>query len=137
MRHGAELRLIPRYEPQAKGSGIRVTHLHGGAISFAADKCGGDVCVSIFIIQVYHIGHAAWQEQLIPLICLALEEHAVNIAAYKKTKQQVAPRTLYSNSCHLQSTYSVSATMPTAMHAFLCFTDSTQQPCEVGIIISF
>lgn len=65
---------------------IWVTYLHGGAISFAADESGGDVCVSVLIIQVYHIGHTAWQEQLIPLIRLALEEHAVNIAAYEKRK---------------------------------------------------
>lgn len=65
---------------------IWVTHLHGGAISFAADKSGRDVCVSILIIQVYHIGHATRQEQLIPLIGLAFEEHAVYIAAYGKRK---------------------------------------------------
>lgn len=73
--------------------GTWVTHLHGGAISFAADKSSGDVCVSVLIIQVYHIGHAAWKKQLIPLICFALEEHAVNISAYKK-QQQVASKNL-------------------------------------------
>ncbi|KAL0607939.1 hypothetical protein AAY473_024545 [Plecturocebus cupreus] len=56
------------------------------AISLASDKSGGDIRVSILIIQVYHIGHAARQEQLVPLICFALEKHSVNIAAYNKKK---------------------------------------------------
>lgn len=82
MRPRAESRLIPRFE--ARGTGSQVTYLHSGAICFAADKRGGDVCVRVLIIQVYHIGHAAWQEQLIAFIRLASKQCAVHIAAYKK-----------------------------------------------------
>lgn len=59
MRLRATSRLITRFEAHAAGSGTWVTHLHGGAISFAADKSSGDVQVGVLIIQVHHIGHAA------------------------------------------------------------------------------
>lgn len=91
-RSRTEVEMIPRFEAQ-------VTHLHSGTIRFAADKSGGDVCVSILIIEVYHVSHAAWQKELIPLIRFALEEHAVNVAAYKEEGQQGASENLC-NSCH-------------------------------------
>lgn len=61
-------------------------YLHGGAVSLAADQRGGDIGVGILIIQIYHIGHPAWQEQLVPLIGLVLEQDAVNVAAWTEGK---------------------------------------------------
>lgn len=55
-------------------------YLHGGAVSLAADQRGGDIGVCILVIQINHIGHPAWQEQLIPLIGLVLEQNAVDVA---------------------------------------------------------
>lgn len=56
-------------------------YLHGGAVSLAADQRGGDIGVGVFIIQIYHVGHPARQEQLVPLIRLVLEQDAVNVTA--------------------------------------------------------
>lgn len=61
-------------------------YLHGGAVSLAADQRGGDIGVGVFIIQINHVGHPAWQEQLVPLVGLVLEQDAVNVAAWTEGK---------------------------------------------------
>lgn len=69
-------------EQQGEAGWRAAGYLHGGTVSLAADQCGGDIGVSVFIIQIYHIGHPAWQEQLVPLVRLVLEQDAVNVAAW-------------------------------------------------------
>ncbi|KAG9339822.1 hypothetical protein JZ751_022489, partial [Albula glossodonta] len=59
-----------------------LSHLHGGAVSLTADECGGDVGVSVLVLQVHHVSHATWQEELIALRLAALEQDAVNVPAW-------------------------------------------------------
>lgn len=54
-------------------------YLHAGAVSFAADQSGGDISVSELIIQVDHVCHPPWQEELIPLHLTGPEHHTVDV----------------------------------------------------------
>jgi len=62
-------------------------YLHGGAVSLAPDQRGWDIGVGILIIQIYHVGHPPWQEQLIPLVGLVLEQNAVDVATWRGGKR--------------------------------------------------
>lgn len=61
-------------------------YLHGGAVSLAPDQRRWDIGVGILIVQIYHIGHPPWQEQLIPLVGLVLEQNAVDVATWRGRK---------------------------------------------------
>lgn len=70
----------------SQGTWTLAAYLHGGAVSLAPDQRGWDISVGIFIIQIYHIGHPPWQEQLIPLVGLVLEQNAVDVATWRGRK---------------------------------------------------
>lgn len=57
-------------------------YLHTWAVGFAADQRGGDVCVGELIVQVHHVGHPAWQEELIPLDLARAEYHTVDVPTW-------------------------------------------------------
>lgn len=61
-------------------------YLHGGAVSFAANKGARDVSVRILILQIHHICHSTWQEELITLHLTTFEQDAVDIPSLRKEK---------------------------------------------------
>lgn len=58
-------------------------YLHGGAVGFAADECGGDVCVCVLVFQVHHIRHAARQEKLVTLHLTTLEQDSIDVPSWR------------------------------------------------------
>lgn len=70
----------------SKGTWKLAGYLHGGAVGLAPDQRGGDISVSVLIVQIYHIGHPPRQEQLIPLIGFVLEQNAVDISTWMEKK---------------------------------------------------
>ena len=57
-------------------------YLHAWTVSFAADQSCRDVSVSELIVQVDHVRHPAWQEELVPLHLACSEHHTVDIPTW-------------------------------------------------------